>query len=147
MEGEIRNIPGDRLVSRIFTRVGRRPRLGLSPDFYARFGMDDPWSSPGVVDESAQSDGMVYLSAQPYYAMMRRLAAARKRRERRLANFAEKRTGMRARAISRRWPGETASSLHVSRLARLALDEMTLPPSAAPVAPPVEATLSAGDGR
>jgi hypothetical protein len=136
-DGENRKIPGDRLVSRILTRVRRRPRMGLSPDFYARFGMADPWTAPEFGgEEPAANDGMVFLSAQPYYAMMRRLAAARRRRERRDTAFQARHPGGAAiRAVARHWPGETAASLAVSRIARLALDEMTLPPSAAPPAP------------
>ncbi len=139
-DGENRKIPGDRLVSRILTRVRRRPRMGLSPDFYARFGMSDPWSAPEFGgEEPAATEGFVFLSAQPYYAMMRRLAASRRRRERREAAFQARHSGGTLRAAKRQWPGETAASLATSRIARLALDEMTLPPSAAPapVAPVV----------
>ena len=85
MEGENRLTLGERLSKRngrIFARAERRPRLGLAPEFYARFGLDDPWSSQQVVgEEQGQSDDFVYLSAIPYYNLMRRLARARKRRE------------------------------------------------------------------
>ncbi|MES2639021.1 MAG: hypothetical protein V4850_06045 [Myxococcota bacterium] len=145
-DGENRKIPGDRLVSRILTRVRRRPRMGLSPDFYARFGMADPWTAPEFGgEEPAANDGMVFLSAQPYYAMMRRLAAARRRRERRDTAFQARHPGGAAiRAVARHWPGETAASLAVSRIARLALDEMTLPPSAAAPAPAAPVVLAQG---
>jgi hypothetical protein len=147
MEGEIRSIPGDRLVSRILTRARRRPRMGLSPDFYARFGMEDPWSAPEIAsDLGGEGDGMVFLSAQPYYQMLRRLAAAQKRREKRAAAFAERRAGIALRAASRSWPGETAASLAVSRLARLAIDDMTLPPVIAPAAAPVPVETGESNG-
>ena len=141
MDGETRRIPGERLVSRVLSRTRRRPRMGLSPDFYARFGMEDPWTAPEIGGESVESgDGMVFLSAAPYYAMLRRLAAARKRRERRLARFAEKHGAPKVRAVSRQWPGESAASLVTSRLARITLDDMTLPPPmpAAVAAAPAE---------
>ena len=135
MDGENRRTPGDRLVSRILTRERRRPRMGLTPDFYARFGMDDPWSAPSIPGEEPAGDGMVFLSAAPYYAMMRRLAAARRRRERRLAAFSERRADRKLRALTRAYPG--AASMVSSRLARVVLDEMTLPPSAPAQAPVV----------
>ncbi|MDP2312181.1 MAG: hypothetical protein Q8P41_04695, partial [Pseudomonadota bacterium] len=153
-DGENRKIPGDRLVSRILTRVRRRPRMGLSPDFYARFGMADPWVAPefGGEEPAPAGEGYVFLSAQPYYAMMRRLAAARRRRERRETAFqARHPSGTGIRAVARHWPGENAASLAVSRLARLALDEMTLPPkAAAPATPDVvteQAPAHAGPAR
>jgi hypothetical protein len=145
-DGENRSIPGDRLVSRILTRVRRRPRLGMSPDFYARFGMSDPWTAPEFAGQDpAAEGGMVFLSAQPYYAMMRRLADARRRRERRETAFQGRHAGGAAgmKAMTRRWPGETAASLAVSRIARLALDEMTLPPVTAPAAAPAVAESGA----
>ena len=146
MDGETRRIPGERLVSRVLSRTRRRPRMGLSPDFYARFGMEDPWTAPEIGGESVESgDGMVFLSAAPYYAMLRRLAAARKRRERRLARFAEKHGAPKVRAVSRQWPGESAASLVTSRLARITLDDMTLPPPmpAAVAAAPAEESAPA----
>ncbi|MFZ5475680.1 MAG: hypothetical protein ACOZNI_02795 [Myxococcota bacterium] len=138
MDGEIRSIPGERLTSRLHVRQRRRPRMGFSPDFYARFGMDDPWAFEETGGGEPQGDGMVYLSGAPYYAMMRRLASARKRRERRMADFLARRSGTAMRAATRQWPGETAASLAVSRLARIAVDDMTLPPPVVQPAAPVE---------
>src|SRR5688572_3195832 len=112
MDGEIRPTPGERLVSRMMARTRRRPRMGFSPEFYGRLGLDDPWAfeeSAGA--EEPAGDGMVFLSAQPYYAMLRRLAAARRRRERRLASFTKRRAGSTLRAVARAWPGEGAQTL------------------------------------
>lgn len=138
MDGENRETLGERLVGRLMNRNRRRPRLGFSPDFYARFGMDDPWSFQETVESEPQSDGFVYLSASPYYAMLRRLAASRRRREKRQAAFTERRAGSRMRAAKRAWPGESAAVAAISKMARFGADEFVLPPPI-PTAAPAEA--------
>ncbi|MCB9764007.1 MAG: hypothetical protein H6739_29825 [Alphaproteobacteria bacterium] len=86
--------------------MSRRPRIGLSPSFYARFGLADPWidtsldAAPGEVD-----DAFTFLSARPYFQMMRRLALSRWWRERRRQRFERGRIGLRT-ADRRRFPGE-----------------------------------------
>ncbi len=132
MEGAERRIPGEGLLKRMEERTRRRPRLGMTPAFYTRLGLEDPWAVPGEPEAAAPGpDGMVFLSAAPYYAMLKKLAAARKRRDRRLARYADARSGGGLRAVSRKWPGETA--MPTPRIAALSLDSMQLP-TAAPVA-------------
>lgn len=129
--GNDRRIPGEGLAERMGARERRRPRIGLTPAFYARLGIDDPWAVAGVAGESvAEADGMVFLSAAPYHAMMRKLAAARRRRDRREARFAEGRAGTTMRAARRAWPGE--GKLPTPRIAALSLDAMQFPEPAPP---------------
>ncbi|MBM4366093.1 MAG: hypothetical protein FJ102_07745, partial [Deltaproteobacteria bacterium] len=94
---------------------------------------------------------MVFLSAAPYYAMMRKLAAARKRRERRMQRFLEKRAGITLRAGSIATPSvglPGASFLPSRRVSVLSIADMSLP-AAAPVPAPAEPAgpLAAADGR
>ena len=42
-----RRVPGERILERLEARASRRPVFGCSPMFYARFGLEDPWSAPG----------------------------------------------------------------------------------------------------
>lgn len=138
MEGENRLTLGERLSQRsgrIFKRAERRPRIGLAPEFYARLGLDDPWLSPQAASEASdQGDGFVYLSAIPYYNLMRRLARARKRREAQFERFFERRAGTHTQVMKRRWPGEARAP--ITQFARSVVDEMVLPPPAPVVAPP-----------
>ncbi|MEN9787364.1 MAG: hypothetical protein RLZZ299_2628 [Pseudomonadota bacterium] len=144
METSERPTLGERVASRLerlSSRERRRPRLAFSPTLYARLGVDDPWGVPGsVAGEAEPGDGFVFLSAQPYYAMLRRLAAARRRRERRLERFGAPRLGE-GRVASVAVPS-AGLSLVPSRLARLAAGDWTLPAAPAPVAAP--ATEPAG---
>ena len=131
MAGEDRRIPGEGLVKRMEARTRRRPRIGMSPAFYTRLGLDDPWASPDRAEErSAGSDSMVFLSGAPYYAMLQKLAASARRRERRQARFTEARAGTTMRAARRAWPGE--GPLFTPRITALALDSMRLPEAPAP---------------
>jgi hypothetical protein len=123
MSNEVRETPGERLVRRLTKRERRRPRLGFAPEFYARLGTEDPWTA---AEAEPSDEGRVFLSSAPYYAMMRRLAAAARRRERRLERFSERRAGRTLRAATRPALGE--APLATSRLARLAVDALTLPP-------------------
>lgn len=144
--GSERRIPGEGLAERMGARERRRPRIGMSPAFYTRLGLDDPWATPGTPEGGeAASNGMVFLSAAPFHAMMRKLAAARRRRDRRQERFAQARAGITMRAARRSWPGEGVK-LPTSRLSALSLDAMLLPepPAPAPVAAaPVEVEAAA----
>jgi hypothetical protein len=130
--GSERRIPGEGLAERMGARERRRPRIGMSPAFYTRLGLDDPWATPGAPEGGeAASNGMVFLSAAPFHAMMRKLAAARRRRDRRQERFAQARAGITMRAARRAWPGEGVK-LPTSRLSALSLDAMLLPEAPAP---------------
>lgn len=129
MEGQNRETLGERLANRLRSRSARRPRMALDASFYARFGLDDPWASPDVAaDAEATGDGMVFLSGAPFYAMMRRLAMSRRRRERRQARFFERRAGTTMRAATRRWAGEADAGAPALRMARTPSDAFILPP-------------------
>ena len=107
-----RNIKTSRLVERLERRMSRRPQIGLTPTFYARFGLADPWlSAPANGDPSQIDDGFTFVSARPFYAMMRRLAQARWRRERRVSRFFERRAGVLTATRQRRFPGEMAAPI------------------------------------
>ena len=40
----LRTFPGEQLVDRLWLRRAERPRIGVSPAFFARFGLEDPWA-------------------------------------------------------------------------------------------------------
>ena len=104
MEGRF---PGQSLVDRLEKRKARRPRVGLSPAFYARFGLEDPWLELGGAEDESQVEEMFsYVSARPWQLMMRRLAMARWRRARRERQSRIRTLTHRTRAV-RRFPGET----------------------------------------
>ena len=129
MEGQNRETLGERLANRLRSRSARRPRMALDASFYARFGLEDPWASPDAAAETeAAGDGMVFLSGAPFYAMMRRLALSRRRRERRQARFSERRAGTTMRAATRRWAGEADAGAPALRMARTPMDAFVLPP-------------------
>ncbi|MBM4392949.1 MAG: hypothetical protein FJ090_17625, partial [Deltaproteobacteria bacterium] len=147
-----RRVPGEQLAERMQRRTFRRPSLGMSPSFYGRLGIDDPWAVEGAdLAPSAAAGDMVFLSAAPYYAMMRKLAAARRRRERRMQRFLEKRVGSTLRAGSITTPSvglPGAPYLPSRRLSALSIADMTLPPAAPAPAPAEPAALvAATDGR
>ena len=82
--GSDRRIPGEGLAERMGARERRRPRIGMSPAFYTRLGLEDPWAVAGAPEGGeSNAGGMVFLSSAPFHAMMRKLAAARRRRDRR----------------------------------------------------------------
>lgn len=124
-EGAPRPVPGERTINRVAARQSRRMKVGFATAVLARsISMDDK-----PVDGESE-DGLVYLSASPFYAMMRRLAQARWRRSRRQAAL-ERRMEPRMRAWKRRWPGE--SKAVATRLASFAVDRLVLAqPQAAP---------------
>jgi hypothetical protein len=97
---------GSRLVERLESRKARRPRVGLTPAFYARFGLADPWLDLAQ-DAGAQEAGehFSFLSGKRYYRAMRRLAFSRWRREKRLERFERNRPGLRTMA-RKGFPGE-----------------------------------------
>ncbi|MCP4804067.1 MAG: hypothetical protein GY884_01845 [Proteobacteria bacterium] len=101
--------PGQSLVDRLEKRKSRRPHVGLSPAFYARFGLEDPWLDTGGAQDEGQVEEMFsYVSARPWQLQMRRLAMARWRRARRERQSRLRTIGERTRAV-RRFPGETVA--------------------------------------
>ena len=128
-----RGLIGDRLMKRLERRSARRPRIGLSPSFYARFGMADPWLEGSHRAESVESDGdFVYVSGQPFYQMLRRLGEARQRRQQRLARYGSGISRRRLKAAHRLWPGEKARPRFLSGLLSLSDTDMLLPEPSAP---------------
>ena len=98
---------GSRLVQRLESRKARRPRVGLTPAFYARFGLSDPWLDlPSDAGADQADEHFSYLSGKRYYRAMRRLAFSRWRREQRAKRFADKRAGLRT-MTRKRFPGES----------------------------------------
>jgi hypothetical protein len=98
-----KKLPGERILERLEARTRRRPRIGFVPEFYSRLGLDDPWSTG---EAQPVADGLVFLSATPFYQMLGRLARARMRREKRTERFLGRRAGLTLRAATRRMPGE-----------------------------------------
>ncbi len=150
MEGQTRETLGERLANRLSSRAARRPRMALDASFYARFGLEDPWGAPEMGESAGESgDGMVFLSGAPFYAMMRRLALSRRRRERRQARFFERRAGTTMRAATRRWAGEGEALAPQFRIARATIDAFILPPpvGTAPDAAPAEGGVVAERSR
>ncbi|MBK9645287.1 MAG: hypothetical protein IPO67_09105 [Deltaproteobacteria bacterium] len=66
---KLKSTPGNRLVQRLEGRISRRPRLGLTPKFFTRLGLSDPWLGAAARSglQSGMSSDFTYLSAQPYY--------------------------------------------------------------------------------
>ncbi|HJN75089.1 MAG TPA: hypothetical protein QGF58_14265 [Myxococcota bacterium] len=124
--------PGKRLVERLERRTVRRPRIGLSPAFYARFGLADPWLElgEGATDEQAE-EAFSFVSARPFYQTMRRLALARWRRQRRERQWASRIVGTRT-AARRRFPGESSRptffGVRTLGMSDMALPEPWIPP-------------------
>ncbi|MCK6520469.1 hypothetical protein L6R49_03420, partial [Myxococcota bacterium] len=75
---KLKSTPGNRLVQRLEGRVSRRPRLGLTPSFFARLGLSDPWLGAAARSslQSGVSTDFTYLSAQPYYDWLAGLEGA-----------------------------------------------------------------------
>ena len=82
-EGAPRPIPGERTIDRVNARSVRRLKAGLATSVLFRSAMETSHDKNGVEDASAEGD-LVLLSGAPFYAMLRRLARARNRRNRRL---------------------------------------------------------------
>jgi hypothetical protein len=52
----IRPTLGEKLILRLEKRLRRRPRIGFSPGFYARFGLEDPWMADSFGGDPLQQD-------------------------------------------------------------------------------------------
>jgi hypothetical protein len=100
-----RRVPGQDTMERLERRTKRRPNIGMSPEFYARFGLSDPWSDTALEMQEDPGALFTYVDASRYRKMMRRLAVSRWRRERRARIFDQRRLGERT-AMRRAFPGE-----------------------------------------
>ncbi|MFT5679337.1 MAG: hypothetical protein ACI8RZ_000241 [Myxococcota bacterium] len=135
-----RNLIGARLLKRLEKRSVRRPRMGLSPAFYERFGLADPWLQGSTAPEVREGSGdFVYLSGKPFYQMLRRLGQARLRRQKRLERYASRYGERRpVKAARRLWPGESSSRPRfLSGLLTISDGDMLLPEPTTPT-PEVE---------
>lgn len=118
--------PGSRLVDRLDRRHARRPKIGLSPEFYGRFGLTDPWADVGKLEDAAPEDLFTFVSGNKYRTRMRRLAMSRFWRQRRYSRFFARRAGLRTME-RKRFPGES----QVRRswgISTLSSGDMMLPP-------------------
>ncbi|HNH45600.1 MAG TPA: hypothetical protein PKY30_01100, partial [Myxococcota bacterium] len=79
-EGSPRKSLGERTVSRIAERQSRKPKVGLVTAMLMRSAFPELPGSEGTTEGD-----FTFLSAAPFYALMRRLAQARWRRDRRTA--------------------------------------------------------------
>lgn len=141
MEGTERKVPGEDIASRLSSRWQRRPRMGMAPAFYARFGLEDPWLATGPVGGEGRDLDLVFLSAAPYYQHMMRLAAARRRRELRMSRFLAAHGDHAVTATRRAWPA-AVSTVVGGAVSMMSAADMVLPP--APIAPaPAEEAVAA----
>lgn len=104
-----RRVPGQATLERLERRTKRRPKIGMSPEFYARFGLSDPWADTALEMQDDPRALFTYVDATRYRKMMRRLAFSRWRRERRARLFGQRRLGERT-ALRRAFPGEVKRS-------------------------------------
>jgi hypothetical protein len=118
--------PGSRLVDRLDQRQARRPKIGLSPEFYGRFGLTDPWSDVGQLEDAAPDDLFTFVSGNKYRTRMRRLAMSRFWRQRRYSRFFARRAGLRTME-RKRFPGESKVRRSWG-ISTLSSGDMTLPP-------------------
>ena len=141
MSKATRGIPGQRLMSRLFTRVAVRPTIGTSPAFFARFGLEDPWAFGGFSGGPADAnDPFVFLSAADYYGHMDRLRARQRLMERFRAMEA---SASAASALGRRRSRGTNGAMRASSLAGAALlDSVLVVPLAGAPEPEAEETAS-----
>ena len=100
---------GEKLLLRLEKRLRRRPRIGFSPGFYARFGLEDPWMADSFGgDPLRQEEDFTHLSGKPFYAHLARLGRRRWWRDRRLQANQDRLGGIRtARRV--RYPGESSA--------------------------------------
>lgn len=124
-----RRVPGQGVLERLEQRKQRRPRIGMSPEFYARFGMADPWAEGPLELQDDPGSLFTYVDATRYRRMMRRLAFSRWRRERRAKLFQSRRVGL-PTAARRAFPGE--SRRFTFGLRTLGLSEMVVPEAPEP---------------
>ncbi len=127
-EGSPRKSLGERTVSRIAERQSRKLRVGLVTAMLMRSATPELAGSEGTTEGD-----FTFLSAAPFYALMRRLAQARWRRDRRTAAL-ERRYQPKLRAFSRRWPGE-AKLATPKFSAVVQADGLILPQAPTPEAP------------
>ena len=128
-------VPGERLSQRLTSRTARRPRMGMSPAFYLRFGMEDPWLG-GLPEGPVGADhddpfGFTYVSRRAYDQHLLRLAWARRRRDDRMERLTRRYGVVRLKAASRRWPGERARPRMSWGLVSVSERDMILPPAPA----------------
>lgn len=122
---------GEKLLLRLEKRLRRRPRIGFSPAFYARFGLEDPWMADSFGgDPFQQEEAFTHLSGNSFYAHLAQLGRRRWWRDRRELVRQEKLAGLKT-ARRARYPGESegfgfTGLMPSSALASLALD-MHLP--------------------
>jgi hypothetical protein len=117
---------GEKLLLRLEERLRRRPRIGFSPGFYARFGLKDPWMMDSFGgDPLQQEEAFTHLSGASFYAHLAKLGRRRWWRDRRELGRQENLAGLKtARRV--RYPGENSGlSFHglmpPNALSRLAL--------------------------
>ena len=102
---------GEALLSRLEARLTRRPRIGFSPAFYARFGWEDPWLADSFGgDPLQQEESFQHLSGRPFYAHLAALGRKRWWRDRRQRARIERLSGLRT-AQRVRYPGEDNTGL------------------------------------
>ena len=138
----VRGIPGQALMSRLFTRAATRPTIGTSPAFFARFGLEDPWAFNGFGGSPVDSnDPFVFLSAADYYGHMDRLRARQRLMERFRAMEA---SASAASALGRgRRSRSVDGTFRASSLANMALaDSVLVAPLADAPEPEAEETAS-----
>jgi len=85
-----RKVPGESLSHRLDGRRFRRPRIGFSPAFYARWGLQDPWtdlSSGSLADLGPGESTWSYLSDRDYQDHLRRLGFQRWQRDKRMEDW------------------------------------------------------------
>ena len=127
-------VPGERLSRRLTSRTARRPRMGMSPAFYLRFGMEDPWLQGGLPTGPVGADhdadfGFSYVSRRAYDKHLMSLAWARRRRDDRMERLTTRYGVSRLKAASRRWPGESKRRKFSFGLVSVSERDMILPPS------------------
>ena len=125
-----RRVPGQDTMERLERRTKRRPNIGMSPEFYARFGLSDPWSDTALGMQDDPGALFTYVDASRYRKMMRRLAVSRWRRERRAHIFGERRLGERT-AMRRAFPGEAKRKFGFG-IRTLSSHDMIVPEKSAP---------------
>ena len=88
MSDSARKFPGQSILERLYARGAVRPAIGVSPSFFERFGLTDPWVDLGDLQSwDLEGDGFfTFLSAAPYYARLRAQRQRAYRARRRLLN-------------------------------------------------------------
>jgi len=104
--------------------------MGMSPAFYLRFGLEDPWLPTGPVGADHDEDGLhfSYVSRRAYDQHLLRLAWARRRRDARLERLSQRYGNIRLKAANRRWPGESTRPRFSFGLVSISDSDMVMPP-------------------